>query len=181
MAASLSKGRIPCPSMEFLCRACLTALLVIVTLHLSWGGLRFLTSEAILRLSAVVGMTTARISFDAIELQGQFFRFTVSCTFADVFMGTLPLIWRLDRSIIRNLLRVAVVAVVLFVFNVTRLEVGQIAYSRGVLWLLAHEIPSGFAYFGVWIAIWRSRSWPAWQYLVVGTRHPHLGFETLDS
>ena len=156
--------------MEFLCRACLAALFAIVAHQFRWEGLRFLTSESVLRLSALLGMKTARISFDTIELQGQLFQYVVSCTFAEVFVGGLPAIWRLDSSLLKNLLLLVPVEAALFAFNVARLELGQIAYSHGVPWILAHDIALGLAYFAVIWVIWRKRSWRAWQYCTVESR-----------
>jgi hypothetical protein len=164
LPAGLTKGKIPLPTLGFLFRAGLTAFLMIAAHQLRWGGMRFLTSEAILRLSAWLGMATVRNSFDTIQIQGELFQFGVSCTSVDVVLGTLPLIWRLDLSILRNLLRSAAVALALFGLNVIRLELGQFAHGHGVPWILAHEIPSGFALFAVWVAIWQSRDWQAWQY-----------------
>jgi exosortase/archaeosortase len=125
--------------------------------------LRFLTSEVLLRLSALLGMTTARTSFDTIEVQGRLLQIVVSCTFAELFFASMPLIWKLDRSLLRNALRLVLVACTLFALNVLRLELGQIAYSHGVPWMLAHDIPLGFVYFAVWAVIWRARNWCAWR------------------
>jgi hypothetical protein len=168
--------------MEFLCRACLAFLFGATAHQFRWEGLRFFTSETILRLSALLGMTTARASFDTIEIQGQLLQFLVSCTFVELFLASLPLIWRLDRSPLINLSRMVPVACALFGFNIFRLELGQIAYSYGVLWILAHDIPLGFAYFAVWATVWQTRSWRAWQdrtpegerecSLGTGGRHP---------
>ncbi len=156
--------------MEFLCRACLAALFAIAAHMLPWEWLRFLTSEAVIRLSALIGMTTARISFDTIELQGEFFQYFVSCTFAEVFAGCLPAIWRKELPLLRNLSRVVLAEGALFGFNILRLEAGQILYSHGVPWLLAHDILLGFAYFAVVVTIWRNKDWAAWQYHALSAR-----------
>jgi hypothetical protein len=169
-AVSPAKLKLPFPSWEFLCRLCLTALLVGVAHELRWEGLRFLTSEVILRLSALLGMATARISFDTIELQDQWLQILVSCTFVEIFVGSVPLIWRLDLSLLRNLSRLVAFAGALFALNILRLEPGQIAYSYGAPWILAHDIPLGFACFAIWVFIWRTRNWRAWQYYTKGAR-----------
>lgn len=146
-------------SREFLCRAGLVAIVVTITHQLSWEWLRFLTSEAILRLSALLGMATARTSFDTILVQQTLFRFVVSCSFVDVFAGCIPLLWNLRKSIFRNLGWILASAPVVFGFNVARLELAQVLYARGVSWTLADEVLGGFAYFAVWVIIWQLRSW----------------------
>jgi exosortase/archaeosortase len=103
-------------------------------------------------------MATSRVSFDTILLGGQAFQFVIACTFVDVFMGSIPLLWDLKKSVLRNILWLIATAAVLFGFNVVRLEVAQVLYYRGVSWTMADEV-RGVAYFAVWLAIWRLRSW----------------------
>lgn len=144
---------------EFLCRAGIAAVLVIIVHQLSWNFLRFITSEAILRLSVLIGMGTKRVSFDTILIRQTPFRFVVACTFVDVYAGCIPLLWNLEKSILKNLSWLVAVAPILFGFNVLRLEVAQILFARGVAWAFADGIPGGVAYFVVWLAIWRLRGW----------------------
>jgi exosortase/archaeosortase len=162
--ANSKHGQIAFPSKQFLCRVCLTAVFATVAHLLSWDGLRFFTSEVTLRLSAMLGMTTARAAFDTIEIQGNLIQFVVCCTFVELFFGSLPLIWRGKDSIVGNLSRVVIFAGAIFGLNIVRLVLLQIAYGHGVPWTLAHDIPVGVAYFAVWVFIWRTRDWPAWQY-----------------
>lgn len=154
-------SRTPWFSREFLFRVLLVALIVVLTELLPWKWLRFFTSEAVLRMSACLGMPTARVSFDTIRVGHGFFRFVVPCTFADVFMGSIPLLWNLRRSLLKNLLRMMGMAVLLFVFNLLRLEIGHVLYFWSVPWVVADSILGGVAYFAVWLVIWRMRGWGA--------------------
>ena len=160
----LANANLPLPSAEFLCRLALTALFSVVAHQFQWEELRYLTSEAMLRLSALLRMPTARDSFDTIVIQGHFVQFVASCTLAEMYLGSLPLIWDLKQSTPKNLLRLLAVAVALFGLNIVRLELGQIAYTHGVPWISAHDIPLGFAYFAVWVVVWRTRNWQAWHF-----------------
>ena len=148
-------------SRGFLYRALLVVFVVALTHEFEWRWLRFLTSEAILRISPLLGMSSGRISFDTILVQQQPHRFVISCTFADVFMGAIPLIWNLKKSLLVNISILAVAAVSLFGFNILRLEIGQFLYSRGAPWMLTDNIIGGVAYFAVWLAIvhWFSPNW----------------------
>jgi len=123
------------------------------------NGVRFLTSECVLRISASLGLAASRVSFDTILVGGQAFQFVIACTFVDVFMGSIPLLWDLKKSVLRNILGLIATATVLFGFNVVRLVVAQALYYRGVSWTVADEVLGGLAYFAIWLAIWRLRSW----------------------
>jgi exosortase/archaeosortase len=147
---------------EFLVRACLVAIFVVVSHELRWQWLRFVTSEVVLRLSATLGMDTARLSFDTIRVQETPFRFVVSCTFIDVFLGSLPLLWDLRRSLLRNCARLVVAGTILFAFNIIRLEIAQVLYARGASWEVADGVLGGIAYFLVWVVIWQLRTWDFW-------------------
>ena len=151
--------KLPGLSGEFWCRAALVAVLAATAHQVPWEWLRFLTSECILRVSASLGMATSRVSFDTILVEGQPFQFVIACTFVDVFMGSIPLLWDLKRSVPRNILWLIATSTVLFGFNLVRLEVAQVLYYRGGSWTVADGVIGGIAYFAVWLAIWRLRSW----------------------
>lgn len=153
---------LPRLSPEFLCRAGLVAVFVAAAYQVSWEWLRFLTSECVLRLSALLGMAATRISFDTIQVGSQAFQFLIACSFVDVFMGSIPLLWDFKKSVSRNIVWLITAAMVLFGFNVVRLELAQILYYQGVSWMVADEVLGGLAYFAVWLVIWRLRSWKAW-------------------
>jgi hypothetical protein len=154
--------KLPGLSRQFLCRVGLVAVFVAGAYQVPWEWLRFLTSECVLRLSASLGMAGSRLSFDTILVGGQAFQFVIACTFVDVFMGSIPLLWDLRKSVLKNILWLVATATVLFGFNVLRLEVAQVLYYRGVSWTVADEVLGGVAYFAVWLAIWHLRSWKVW-------------------
>src|SRR5260370_17454172 len=97
------------------------------------NGVRFLTSECVLRISASLGLAASRVSFDTILVGGQAFQFVIACTFVDVFMGSIPLLWDLKKSVLRNILGLIATATVLFGFNVVRLVVAGPLLPRTVL------------------------------------------------
>ena len=151
--------RLPWLSRDILIRSSLVALFVLLTYRFPWRWLRFVTSAAVLRICASLGMATARVSFDAIRIQGQLFRVVIACTFVDVFMGSIPLLWDVRKSLLRNALRLLAVAVIFFGLNLVRLAIAQVLYFRGVPWTLTDEVLGGFAYFAVWLFVWRQRTW----------------------
>jgi hypothetical protein len=145
----------------FFFRALLVAIVVSVTHQFAWGGLRYVTSETVLRLSEFAGLSTERLSADTIRVQGSLFQFVISCTFVDVILGMIPLVWVLHKSVARNLLTVIPLAIGLFSFNLVRLEIAQLLYARGLPWFLSDDVLGGIAYFAVWILIvsWFSKYW----------------------
>lgn len=152
--------QLPRLSPAFLRRIFLVAVAVMLAHTLEWRWLRFLTSEAILRLSMLTGLTGARFSFDTLSMKGEFFEFVVTCTFVDVFVGSIPLLWDLQKSAFRNGMHIVAAGVVFFGFNIVRLEIGQLLYLRsGVPYVVAHDIVGGFAYFAIWLAMWHQRTW----------------------
>ena len=123
--AKLDLADIPLPrlSREFLFRSSLVALFVLLTYQFPWHWLRFVTSVAVLRISSFLGMATARMSFDTIRIQGQVFRVVIACTFVDVVMGSIPLLWEVGKPPLRNASRLVAVAVIFFGLNLVRLEI----------------------------------------------------------
>jgi hypothetical protein len=131
----------------------LVAILVILTHQFEWAWLRLLTAEAVLLVCKSLGMATELVSFDTIRVHGELFQIVTSCTFIDVFMGAIPLVWNLNKSLSRNLLTLAALAVSLFSFNILRLGVAQLLHARGAPWTLTDGIVGGMAYFIVWLFI----------------------------
>ncbi len=154
--------KLPRPTGEFCCRVGLVAIFVASAYQTSWEWLRLLTSECVLRTSASLGMTTSRLSFDTILVGGQATQYVIACTFVDVFMGVIPLLWNPKNSVLRNVSLLIATAGALFGFNVARLELAQVLYYQGVPWTVADEVLGGVAYFVVCLAIWRLRSWELW-------------------
>jgi hypothetical protein len=141
---------------EFVVRVLLVLVCVLVCYRFDWNFLRFATSESILRLSNLFGLGMQRVAFDAVQWNGTRINFTIACTFADVWCGCIPLNWNWHRSIAVNLLKLSAHTVGLFLFNILRLEAGQLLYARGVSWMWAHEVIGGLAYFVVWLWIFRA-------------------------
>jgi len=154
--------KLPRPTGEFCCRVGLVAIFVASAYQTSWEWLRLLTSECVLRISASLGMTTSRLSFDTILVGGQATQYVIACTFVDVFIGAIPLLWNPKNSVLRNVSLLIATAGALFGFNVVRLEIAQVLYYQGVPWTVADEVLGGVAYFVVCLAIWLLRSWELW-------------------
>jgi hypothetical protein len=137
----------------FLYRAAVVAIFVTLTHQFQWAELRYLTSEAVLRLSGLAGLSVERVTADTIRVQGNLFRYVISCTFVDVVIGAIPLIWSFTKSIAKNLLILVSLSISFVAVNLVRLELSQLLYARGVSWIFADDILGGVAYFAVWIFI----------------------------
>jgi hypothetical protein len=159
-------GKTSVPGLECIwnCRGvlfrwALVALFVVGAHQTRWEWLRFVTSEIVLRLSSYLDIRTTRISFDVIELQGEKFRYLTSCTFVDVFIASIPLIWDVKASLIRNGATVSIAGIALFNFNAIRLEIAVLLYFHRIPWTVADGLLGGLSYFIVWLVIWHTRSW----------------------
>jgi exosortase/archaeosortase len=108
-------------------------------------------------------MRAERATFDTIEVQGHLIQFVVACTLIELMLGIQPLLWRRDRSLLRNFIRIALSIGALFGCNIVRIEVAQILFSLGIPWMLSHDIPLGAIYFGIWVIVWQTREWQAFQ------------------
>lgn len=135
-------------------RFALTALAVVISYLFRWELLRFLTSEANLRLDLLAGIHLQRISSDTVSWRGVLYQYQNPCTFVDVWFGSIPLLWNLRRSLAGNIVFMAVVAGAMFCFNVFRLSVSDLLFANGLAWNLAHNVISGISNFVVWVWIW---------------------------
>ena len=102
-----------------------------------------------------MGMSVFRVSADTINVNGTFFQFVTACTFVDVFMAAIPLVWNLQTSAARNLIELFALAVTLFGLNIVRLQTAQVLFAHGASWNVADQVVGGFAYFAVWLLVWR--------------------------
>jgi hypothetical protein len=115
-----------------------------------WTWLRTLTQSANLAFDSWFGVYMQPLSPTTITFQGLTYSYQVSCTFADVWCGLVPLLWFRGRSVISNVFWLMLWALGLFVFNVTRLSFSDILFAQGLPWWLAHSIFSGICYYFVW-------------------------------
>jgi hypothetical protein len=139
---------------ELIIRVLLVAAAVGTCYCFKWQWLRYLTSEANIRIDALAGMHQVRVSIDTVWWNGIYYYYANACTFADVWCGAVPLVWDIRKRLIRNLALIAGLAVALFVFNVLRLSASDILFGAGVPWPLAHHVVGGLSYFVVWIWVW---------------------------
>ncbi len=147
------KNRRELPSRSFLLRVGLAVAVAAAAHQFGWKSLRFATSEIILRFASQFGFEAARISFDTIWIHGTFFQFAISCTFIDVVLGAIPLVWNGEKGLRRNLLYLGAMMGALFSFNILRLTASQLLYVGGVPWPLADGVLGSLSYFAVWLVI----------------------------
>lgn len=147
-AAPIEQSRRVPPSL--ILRFVLAALAVLICYQFHWEWLRALTCDWNVRLDSFFGVDLRRIAFDTVVYRGATYHYVVACTMADAFCGALPLIWNLKRSVVRNLGFIALFAIGLFIFNVTRLSFSDVLFARGISWDWAHNVISGVCYFILW-------------------------------
>jgi hypothetical protein len=82
-----------------------------------WEMLRYLSSEANLRLDLLAGLHLQRLSIDTVQWRGSVYQYENACTFIDVWFGSIPLLWNLGRPVAANLRFFAGLALALFAFK----------------------------------------------------------------
>ena len=124
-----------------------------------WSWLRYWTSEANLRVDALLGLHMQRLSADTVLWNAVLYKYENACTFADVWCGAIPLIWSLRKRVAWNLAFISVFSIALFSFNVFRLSLSDLFFNSGIPWVWAHQFLGGCAYFAVWLFIGKTHSW----------------------
>jgi len=152
-------GNFTIDGREIACRAALVVLLAVMAHQFAWGWLRLVTSGAVLQLSGMLGIAATRVSSTVIAVRDARFDFVTACTFVDVYLASIPLIWDIRGSLSRNAIRLAVAGGTLLAFNIFRLEIAVLLYCHDVGWAVADGVVGGCAYFLVWLGIWRTRCW----------------------
>jgi hypothetical protein len=142
-----------------LLRACLVPLFVVLCYRFDWAAWRTFTCDAFLVVAHWIGIPAARLGPVSFALDGHVYGFVIACTALDAFFGSIPLLWRSDKSILTNLLFFAACFGVLSTANLARLEAGFVLFLRGVPWSLAHEAMAGVFYFALFLWIARRRGW----------------------
>jgi hypothetical protein len=120
---------------------------------------RALTLELNLRLDSMADIHMQRLTANSVLWHGTVYRYDIACTFADVWCGAIPLVWRLRRSVLSNLSCIALLGLVLLFFNVFRLSLSDVLFAAGIPWMWAHGLIGGLSYLAVWIWIWEYHAW----------------------
>ena len=132
---------------------------MVLCYQVDWTAWRSLNCDAFLKLASWIGIPAVRVSPWSFTSNGHVYVFVLSCTALDAFFGSVPLLWRVRKSVPANALFLAGYFVVLCTVNLLRLEAGFLLYARGVPWSLAHEGMAGVFYFGLLLWILRQRGW----------------------
>ncbi len=148
--------------LAFFLRFALVPVAVGVCYLFPWHGLRSLTADANVALDRLLGVNWARLSADTVSWHGVLYQYVISCTFADVLCGAIPLVWNLRRSILWNVAYLLAMGAGMFAFNIFRLSVSDAIFAAGISWAVAHSVISGISYFAVWVWLWESHS-PQWR------------------
>ena len=152
-------SRSAAPATEFVVRAALCVVAVVLCYQFSWSWLRALTATLNVALDSLVGVRLERVAPDLVLWKGQLYRYVIACTMADVWCGALPLLWNARRPVAWNLARSLLFGAAVIVFNIFRLSLSDVLFAWGVNWDLAHGVIAGLAYFAIWVWIWNHRTW----------------------
>lgn len=142
---------------ETITRYALVCAAVLLCYAFSWHWLERITADANSAADRLFGVTVERISPVAVVIAGRTFHYVTACTMADVFCGTIPLLWSLRRRWTTNVAILCAAAIALFWFNVLRLTLSDVLFAYGANWDLAHGIVAGLSYYVIWRLLERVR------------------------
>ena len=134
----------------FFWRVSLAVAAVVLSLQFEWQALRFLTSEAALRITQALGLPIQRVAFDQLSFRDTIIQFTVTCTWISGLFGILPLL-RMNGPRNANLRRAATLVLGLFLLNLVRIELVILFYKPGISWNLEHGCITGVTEFLVYL------------------------------
>jgi hypothetical protein len=152
----------------FFWRVSLAVAAVLVSLHFEWHTLRFLTSEAVLRMSTALRLPIRRVAFDQLALRDTVIQFTVACTWISGIFGILPLL-RMRGPRKANLRRGAIFVAGFFLLNLFRIELVILFYRPGASWSLEHGWITGLSEFLVYLCVVSLIDHPLARFLRSGT------------
>jgi hypothetical protein len=142
-----------------LLRVCLVPLFVLLCYQFEWQAWRELMCTFLVKLADWTGIATTRVGPVSFAMHGRVYVFEISCTALDAFFGSIPLLWRTRVTIARNAAFFAAYFAMLTAANLLRLDLGMVAFLKGVPWWIAHEAAAGVCYFGMFLWIARRRGW----------------------
>lgn len=142
----------------------------IVASRFEWTGLRELTRDTVIRLSALLGMHmhAAASSLTVMHFNGATFEFAMVCTWIMGYFGTAPLVWNLSQSLLANFARILLLGVFIFAMNIIRLELCFAAFAHGAPWVITHTVITGGFGFLVYLAVVAQIDHPFARFLLRG-------------
>ncbi len=135
---------------QFFWRVSLAVAAVLLSFQFEWHALRFLTSEAALRMTRALGLPIRRVAFDELKFRDTIIQFAIICTWINGLVGILPLL-RMRGPRNANLRRGAILVLGLFLLNLVRIEVVILFYKPGISWDLEHGCITGLTEFLVYL------------------------------
>lgn len=135
-------------------RLALAGAIIALANALDWTWLRWLSSELALQFASWRGFDVQRTAVDTVGWNGHVYAYSVSCTFVDLALAMVVMVWRGALRLRDNLLRagLAIAAVLLLTqmknaaqfiaidagygWNDVRIIGNMLAYSLAVSWAL---------------------------------------------
>ena len=127
--------------------------------YFSWFYLRKFNTDILFSSMKFFGLKATRTSPALFRVDNHSFFIGTSCTSIDVYLSSIPLLWKLREATTKQLKYFFTYFVIFFSINQLRLLFGFVLYNQGVSWTWAHEIPSGLFLFGTFLWIVQQRRW----------------------
>jgi hypothetical protein len=116
----------------------------------SWLPLRVIVRDGLAWVMRHAGFPTAVAVYEgspALRIGDKQLYFTPDCTYIDLWLISIPLLWRLDWPRALNVCWILVFGIIVIIMNLIRLLICIYFYYLGHSWLVAHELPDFALYY----------------------------------
>ena len=112
--------------------------------NLNWYFLREFLNNVIAKILDVSGQIC--ISYNTensyyMLINGYRYNITANCTYLDITFIIAPFCWRFQRQLFTNIIRLAWIALFIFIFNIIRIVIALYYYHLGYPWYMVHNLP----------------------------------------
>jgi exosortase/archaeosortase family protein len=137
--------------------------LMILFYTLEFLSLRSLFRGNVIAILGPLGYSTAPIDLDGkpylVSEDGFVFAVTTACTYIDLIFIGWTFFWRFKKPVFDNVIRLAVIVLVLYAVNVVRVTFAFYAKHLGASWEYVHDLPdmaihAGIVLVGLFLALW---------------------------
>jgi exosortase/archaeosortase family protein len=121
-------------------------LAILVTTYYAWDWMPLCVAErnAVSALLRVVGYLPEAFLHDgspALRLGTESYLYTAECTYIDLLLTLVPFVWLFEGTILANMRRIAIAAIIILVGNLIRSWISVYLNLRGIDWFYAHDLP----------------------------------------
>ncbi len=144
---------------RFWTRAAVALALRWAALQAEWASLREALTAGVFAATSELSSALTVVSSTRLAMGSTSFDVGVGCTHVEVLALVAPLAWDRSKCPLRNATWLALLALVIALFAWARVTLAIGAYSVGVPWAVAHDLPLGVGYFALLAFVLARGAW----------------------